>query len=117
METTNMATMEYKGYVARIDTDEENDGFHGRVIDISVDFRLGTHDVVLFESRPAFLAPHDWRDEVIAKFRFVSAANEWRLFCQFRDLKWRAYQPLASAPDFETLLQEVDRDPTGIFWG
>lgn len=26
METTNMATMEYKGYVARIDTDEENDG-------------------------------------------------------------------------------------------
>lgn len=30
-----MATMEYKGYVARIDTDDENDGFHGVVINIA----------------------------------------------------------------------------------
>ncbi len=29
-----MATMEYKGYLARIDVDEENAGFHGRVINI-----------------------------------------------------------------------------------
>jgi predicted HicB family RNase H-like nuclease len=43
METTNMATMEFKGYEARIDTDEENDGFHGRVIDIS--------DVINFKGR------------------------------------------------------------------
>jgi hypothetical protein len=84
---------------------------------VRLDFRLGTSDVVLFESRPAFKAPHEWRDHDIARFRFVAAANEWRLFCQFRDLKWRAYQPLPSAPDFETLLREVDRDPTGIFWG
>jgi predicted HicB family RNase H-like nuclease len=27
--------MEYKGYIARIDVDEENDAFHGRVINIS----------------------------------------------------------------------------------
>ncbi len=38
-----MATMEYKGYVARIDVDEDNDGFHGRVINIS--------DVVNFKGR------------------------------------------------------------------
>lgn len=30
-----MAPMEYKGYVARIDVDEDNDGLHGRVINIS----------------------------------------------------------------------------------
>lgn len=30
-----MATLEYKGYVARIEIDEENDGFHGRVTNIS----------------------------------------------------------------------------------
>lgn len=30
-----MATLEYKGYVAQIETDEENNGFHGRVINIS----------------------------------------------------------------------------------
>ena len=34
METT-MATLEYKGYVAQIEIDEENNGFHGRVTNIS----------------------------------------------------------------------------------
>ena len=29
-----MATLEYEGYIARIETDEENNGFHGRVINI-----------------------------------------------------------------------------------
>ena len=36
-------TVEYKGYVARIDVDEENDGFHGRVINIT--------DVINFKGR------------------------------------------------------------------
>lgn len=38
-----MATLKYKGYVARIDADEESDTFHGRVINIS--------DVVNFKGR------------------------------------------------------------------
>jgi len=38
-----MATLEYKGYVARIDADEGNESFHGRVINIS--------DVVNFKGR------------------------------------------------------------------
>ena len=80
-------------------------------------FRIGRNDVVIYESRPAFLAPHDWKDLEVAKFRFVQAAKEWRLYCQFRDLKWRAYQPLPSADTFDELFAEVQRDPTGIFWG
>jgi predicted HicB family RNase H-like nuclease len=38
-----MATMKYKGYVARVDADEEDNTFHGRVINIS--------DVVNFKGR------------------------------------------------------------------
>ena len=38
-----MATLEYKGYIAQIDVDEENDGFHGSVINIS--------DVVNFKGK------------------------------------------------------------------
>ncbi|MCC6243430.1 MAG: DUF3024 domain-containing protein [Gemmatimonadaceae bacterium] len=80
-------------------------------------FRIGASDVVMYESRPNFLPPHQWVDHDVAKFRFVAAAGEWRLFCKFRDGKWRAYQPLPSAPSFETLYAEVRRDPTHIFWG
>ena len=80
-------------------------------------FRIGASDVVIFESRPHFLPPHTWHEYEVAKFRFVIAAAEWRLFCKFRDGKWRAYQPLPSAPSFDTLFAEVRRDPTHIFWG
>jgi len=38
-----MATIEHEGYVARIDADDENNGFHGTVINIS--------DVVNFKGR------------------------------------------------------------------
>jgi hypothetical protein len=84
---------------------------------LRIDFRLGPSDVVLFETRPHFRSPREWIEHDVAKFRYVAAADEWRLYCQFRDLKWRAYRPLPSAPDFDTLLEEVNRDPTGIFWG
>lgn len=80
-------------------------------------FRIGSNDVIVFESRPHFLPPHAWRDHEVAKFRCVRAAGEWRLFCKFRDGEWRAYQPLPSAPSFDVLFAEVRRDPTGIFWG
>ncbi len=38
------ATLEYKGYVARVEVDEENDTLHGRVINITdvVNFKGGT---------------------------------------------------------------------------
>ena len=80
-------------------------------------FRIGVNDVVMFESRPRFQHPDEWRDEEIAKFRYVNAAKQWRLYCQMRDLKWRAYQPLPSADTFEELFEEVLRDSTGIFFG
>jgi len=82
------------------------------------DFRIGSNAVVLFGSRPAFRPPHEWRDHGIAKFRFVVAANERRLSCQFRDLKWRACQPRPSARDFETVPERSrsrpDRDILGV---
>jgi hypothetical protein len=80
-------------------------------------YHIGPNEVVIFESRPRFQHPDEWQDLEVAKFRYVKAANEWRLFCQFRDLKWRAYSPLPSAYTFEELFAEVQRDPTGIFWG
>jgi hypothetical protein len=80
-------------------------------------FRIGSSDVIIFESRPHFRPPHEWFDIEVAKFRYVSAAGEWRLFCKFRDGRWRAYQPLPSAATFDELFAEVRRDPTGIFWG
>ena len=80
-------------------------------------YRIDEYSVILFESRPAFLSPREWQDHDVAKFRFVKSREVWQLFCQFRDLKWHAYEPLPESPELEALVSEVRKDPTGIFWG
>ena len=80
-------------------------------------YRIEGAAIVLFESRPAFMAPHNWQDMDIAKFRFNKSRGIWQLFCQFRDLRWRAYEPMSESPDLSELVAEVEKDPTGIFWG
>ena len=80
-------------------------------------FELGSHDIVLFEERPGFDRPREWLRQDVARFRWFQSRREWQLYCQFRDLKWHLYEPRPSAKRFETLLAEVDADPTGIFWG
>jgi hypothetical protein len=84
---------------------------------VRMGFRISGHDVILFEERPAFHAPREWREFPVAKFTYVGTRKVWRLFCQHRDLRWHQYQRLPAAGDFEILLREVDKDPTAIFWG
>jgi DUF3024 family protein len=84
---------------------------------VRIGFRIKGTEVVLFEERPAFQPPHDWREMPIAKFKYVGTQKLWRLYCQHRDLRWHAYEALPAAPRFAKLLDEVAADPTGIFWG
>ena len=80
-------------------------------------YRVEGPAVVFFESRPRYDRPSDWLDHEIAKFRFTKSTGQWTLYCQFRDLKWRAYQPFPHAADLAELVAEMRRDPTCIFFG
>ena len=84
---------------------------------LRMSFRITGHDVILFEERPAFRPPHEWRESPVAKFSYVATRKVWRLFCQHSDLRWHEYRRVPSAGDFDVLLKEVDNDPTHIFWG
>lgn len=84
---------------------------------LRVGFRIKGSEVVLFEERPAFQPPHEWREMVVAKFKYVGTQKVWRLYCQHRDRRWHAYEALPAARRFDRLLDEVAADPTGIFWG
>jgi hypothetical protein len=88
---------------------------------VAAQVRRGYHvegtAVVVYESRPSFLKPEIWQEHPVAKFQFNKSRGTWRLFCMFRDLKWRAYEPLRESLDLADLVREVQTDPTGIFWG
>ena len=80
-------------------------------------YRIDGNRVILFESRVQWDDHSKWFEHPVAQFRFVASIQRWRLYCMFRDLKWHGYEPLPEAPDLATLVAEVKRDPTGIFWG
>lgn len=73
--------------------------------------------VTLFQTRPAFDESVASLPSPIARFRFDSRDGLWSLYWRDRNQRWRPYDGIAPTKNFETLLGEVDRDPTHIFWG
>ena len=84
---------------------------------VVLQYRIHRHDVVLFERRPRFTNPAQWTESAVAKFRLNKTTGTWSLLWRDRNSRWHRYERCGPAPDLETLVKEVDADPTGIFWG
>ena len=84
---------------------------------LRIEYRVEGRAIILFESRPRFRKPEEWGEGPVAKFRYVAAREVWQLFCMHRDLKWHRYELLPEATSLARLVDEVRRDPSGIFWG
>jgi hypothetical protein len=84
---------------------------------VRIGYRVSRHDVLIYETRPAFRDPSRWTEHGVAKLRFIQTAGEWRLLWQRASLRWQSYEPLPSSRDVRTLVAEVDRDPYGCFFG
>ncbi len=73
--------------------------------------------VTLFQTRPGFDEPATSLRFPIARFRFNARTGHWSLYWHDANRRWRLYDGIAPTKNLETLLSEVDRDPTYIFWG
>ena len=74
--------------------------------------------ITLSEQRPHWKDKTIWTKSDIARARYSKTDGEWTLYCQDRNSKWHAYEPLPPpTPDFGAMLKEIDEAPTGIFWG
>lgn len=73
--------------------------------------------VVVSGARP------DWRDRSkrvrtpVAKFRFVRTSRRWTLYWLCADRRWHRYEPAEPSPDLASLLELVDGDQYGAFFG
>lgn len=74
-------------------------------------------NVTLYEhcSKPGLAG--ECRDCLVARFHYDERQGEWSLFCQDRNLRWFPVAVRSFHQDFSSLLEEVDRDPRGLFWG
>ena len=80
-------------------------------------FRLRGESVTLLESQPSLVKKSQWIEIVVAQFRRDQKTGNWVLYCADRNSKWHLYRGLSPKKTLRPLLAEVDRGPTGIFWG
>ncbi|MCZ7592353.1 MAG: DUF3024 domain-containing protein [Kiritimatiellae bacterium] len=84
---------------------------------VKLAYVIEDNSVILCEDRPWFKDDSKWLSHPIAQFKFIVKSGKWRLFCLDQHSKWHIYRLLADSDDFKRLLDEVDKDPTHIFWG
>ncbi|HVA19929.1 MAG TPA: DUF3024 domain-containing protein [Solirubrobacteraceae bacterium] len=59
----------------------------------------------------------EWTSRGVACLRCTIKSGVWTLYWSDRNARWHRYDPIELTPDIRVLLEEVDRDPTCIFWG
>ena len=73
--------------------------------------------VTLIESRPAMFDKDTWHDLNIAQFRYDATNGKWTLYFADRNDNWHMYMDSDPSKDLQDLIDEVNDDPTGIFFG
>ncbi|MDX6538288.1 MAG: hypothetical protein QOD37_2629 [Gaiellales bacterium] len=63
------------------------------------------------------MAGSEWAEMKIAQLRLDPSDDGRTLYCSNSNGRWRRYDGVGPAATVEPLLTEIERDPTGIFWG
>jgi hypothetical protein len=84
--------------------------------EIKLSYKFHGNTVFLVESRPVFLG-EGWTHMKIAKFKYDPRGGTWELFCADRNDRWYSYFETSREKNFQALLDAVEEDATGIFWG
>ncbi len=58
-----------------------------------------------------------WTRFPIARLRYTRATATWELFWRDRELRFHRCDPAPPSPTIDDLLDEIDNDPTAVFWG
>ena len=58
-----------------------------------------------------------WSRAPVCRFRYTRTRNEWSLYWRDRNLEFHQYDPVAPTPHLDQLVNHVDSDRSGLFWG
>jgi hypothetical protein len=59
----------------------------------------------------------EWTTVGVARLRYTATKREWTLQSADSNGRWSRYEYINPVARIDVLLNEIDRDPTGIFWG
>lgn len=77
------------------------------------------HAVTLVERRVPWRPEYgpEWTTSPVARLRWSVSRRDWTLYWRDRNHRFHRYPYTQSTADITTLLDEIDLDSSGIFWG
>lgn len=75
--------------------------------------------ITIIERRPPWnpASGLEWTSTKLAQLRYDERARVWTLYSVGSDDRWHAYEFAPPALDVTPLLEAIEDDRTGIFWG
>jgi hypothetical protein len=83
----------------------------------SLEYRIKGHEVIVYERRPQWDNPNKWIESPDAKLKYVRTSKVWQLFWQRANGKWVGYESFPFSNDLRSLVEVIDADPHGCFFG
>ena len=85
---------------------------------VRMDVTTRANSVNIFECRPPGREGlSEWSRTPVAQLRYDHDTKRWMLYWADRNGRWHAYADFEPNRHVQALLDEIDQDPTGIFWG
>ncbi len=84
---------------------------------IDLSFRVTGQSFEIFEIRAQRNDPDTMIEVSVAKGTYVKSTKEWKLYWMKSDMKWHGYKPLPISKSLEAVLEIIEQDAYGCFWG
>ncbi len=84
---------------------------------VDLKFRISNQSFEIYELRARFDDPHEMLETPVAKATFVKSSKIWKLYWMRADNKWHGYKPFPESKSIEQILEAIQNDARGCFWG
>ncbi len=85
---------------------------------IPIEVGVRGRSMTVYECRPPWHENlTEWSRMPIAQIRYSDADRTFTLHWADRNSRWHVYDEVAPTSSIDRILQEIDDDPTCIFWG
>ncbi len=100
--------------------DAQNEAMPSEAADqVRIEMDVDPRAITILECRPPWDEPAnpEWIRHEIARLRYTESRSEWALYWRDRHSRFHLYDRIEPTPNVESLLTEIDADPTCVFWG
>jgi hypothetical protein len=87
--------------------------------DYRIEHTVRGASITILERRPPWNPDFgsEWSSTKVAQLRYDERSLRWQLYSAGSDERWHPYEFAAPAADVTPLLDAIEEDRTGIFWG